>query len=483
MLLADRRAGFDSADQRHLEIEEDHVGTAASGQLERLAAVARQASDLDAFVGIEQRGGALTHQPMVIGNEHPDRPRAVGGLTWVSGHLAAVPWMGVMSTDSARPRASTGLAGRLAPDVLAGLGAISRVATALVGAPSLSDLAERGLAEVRDVLDLEIASLYLPDGSGRPLLERRFSAARGGTTIRASGEIAFDEEAWRLAVSSGLPLVFHEEGSWLVEHPFEPSVNSWLVLPLPSSGRLLGVIVAASDQQLVLEPVAATVLTLLGDLLTAGIATAELRQALERTEAERERMRLAAAVHDGLAQDLAVAKRELALLDSRPSKDVADASHERLQSAVTSAHTTVRERLKELAAPTPLGGVCQAVQEICERFVRRGLAVRLHQDGPSVNVSPPASAAVARVLTEALTNVEKHAWADGVEVHLAIEAERVTLLVSDDGVGFAAEAAAGPDSGHFGVMLMQERARAGGGVLTVTSAPDHGTLVRLQLPA
>ena len=66
---------------------------------------------------------------------------------------------------------------------------------------------------------------------------------------------------------------------------------------------------------------------------------------------------------------------------------------------------------------------------------------------------------------------------------MAIEAERVTLLVSDDGVGFAAEAAAGPDSGHFGVMLMQERARAGGGVLTVTSAPDHGTLVRLQLPA
>jgi len=312
---------------------------------------------------------------MVIGNEHPDRPRAVGGLTWVSGHLAAVPWMGAMSTDSARPRrASTGLAGRLAPDVLAGLGAISRVATALVGAPSLSDLAERGLAEVRDVLDLEIASLYLPDGSGRPLLERRFSAARGGTTIRASGEIAFDEEAWRLAVSSGLPLVFHEEGSWLVEHPFEPSVSSWLVLPLPSSGRLLGVVVAASDQQLVLEPVAATVLTLLGDLLTAGIATAELRQALERTEAERERMRLAAAVHDGLAQDLAVAKRELALLDSRPSKDVADASHERLQIAVTSAHTTVRERLKELAAPTPLGGICEAVQEICERFVWPGRA-------------------------------------------------------------------------------------------------------------
>ena len=387
------------------------------------------------------------------------------------------------STGGARSSASTGLAGRLAPDVLAGLGAISRVATALVGAASLSDLAERGLAEVREALDLELASLYLPAGSGRPLLERRFSAARGGTTIRASGEIAFDEEAWGLAVTSGLPLVFQEEGSWLVANPFEPAANSWLVLPLRSSGRLLGVVVAASAQELVLEPVAATVLTLLGDLLTAGIANAELRQALERTEIERERMRLATAVHDGLAQDLALAKRELAMLDSHPAGAVAEASRERLQQAVTSAHTTVRERLLELAAPAPLGGICDSVEEICERFVQRGLAVRVRQDAPSMHVSPSTTAALARVLTEALTNVEKHARAGGVEVHLGIEAERLTLLVSDDGVGFAVEGAAGPDSGHLGLMLMQERARAAGGELSLTSAPGRGTLVRLQLPA
>lgn len=388
-----------------------------------------------------------------------------------------------MSADSAKPGGSPGLAGRLAPDVLAGLGAISRVATALVGATSLSELAERGLAEVREALDLELASLYLPDGSGHPLLERRFSAARGGTTIRASGEIAFDEEAWGLAIGSGLPLVFQEEGSWLVANPFEPAANSWLVLPLRSSGRLLGVVVAASAQQLVLEPVAATVLTLLGDLLTAGIATAELRQALERTEIQRERMRLATAVHDGLAQDLALAKRELAMLDSHPPGDVAEASRERLRQAVTSAHTTVRERLLELAAPAALGGICDSVEEICERFVRRGLVVRLRQERPSVHVSPSASAALARVLTEALTNVEKHARAEGVDVHLGVEAERLTLLVSDDGVGFSVEAAAGPTSGHFGLMLMQDRARAVGGALSLTSAPGKGTQVSLQLPA
>ena len=193
-------------------------------------------------------------------------------------------------------------------------------------------------------------------------------------------------------------------------------------------------------------------------------------------------MRLATVVHDGLAQDLALAKRELAMLDSHPPGDVAEASRERLRQAVTSAHTTVRERLLELASPAALGGICDSVEEICERFVRRGLAVRLRQERPSVHVSPSASAALARVLTEALTNVEKHAQAGNVEVNLAFESERVILIVSDDGVGFRAEGAAGPDSGHFGVMLMRERTEAAGGVLTLTSAPGRGTLVRLQLP-
>ena len=49
--------------------------------------------------------------------------------------------------------------------------------------------------------------------------------------------------------------------------------------------------------------------------LSAGIATARLRQRARHAEMERERRSLAAEVHDGLAQDLALALRELALLD------------------------------------------------------------------------------------------------------------------------------------------------------------------------
>jgi signal transduction histidine kinase len=387
-----------------------------------------------------------------------------------------------MRTSGPEPDALLATPGWAPPDVLAGLGVISRVARALVGAASLPDLAQRGLGEMREALGLEVATLYLPAASGRPVLVREVSAAAGTSERRAGAQIAFDEEAWRLAVASGVPLIFHEEGSWLVANPFEPAATFWVVLPLTSEGRLLGVVVAASGHPLALDPAAATVLTLIGDLLTVGIATAELRQALGLTELERERSRLAALVHDGLAQDLALAVRELALLDAAPDPETSRASRDRLRQAVTSAHITVRKRLKELLAPVPIGGIRDAVREICQRFEHHGMLVRLDVDGPDPQVAPATVVAVVRVLTEALANVEKHAGAVAVAVRISVEDERLTLTVGDQGPGFAVERARGPDDGHLGLTLMRECAYEGGGALDLTSAPGRGTLVRLRMP-
>jgi len=385
---------------------------------------------------------------------------------------------------SVSPPGSTpeGLAGRLAPDVAAGLGAIGRVAGALVSASSLQELAEQGLAEMRDALDMEVATLYLPDGQGRPLLHRHVTAAGGDSELQPAGEVVFDEEAWRLAVAGGMPLVFNEEGSWLVDNPFRPAASSWLVLPLHSDRSVVGVVLAASRGRIALEPTEAAVLTLIGDLLTAGITTAGLRQVLKQTELERERARLAALVHDGLAQDLALATREIALLDTGPAPEAARASLDRLRDAVASAHATVRERLKDLVAPVPLGGVREAMRDICDGFEGRGMLVRFRQDAPHLLVAPATHAALVRVLTEALTNVEKHAGARVVTVELTVEDERLTLLVADQGAGFLVEEAKGPDSGHLGLTLMRERAVQAGGTLSLTSQSGTGTVVRLQLP-
>lgn len=386
-----------------------------------------------------------------------------------------------VGTPPTRSDSSADLTHHLPPEVLAGLGAINRVATALVGSGSLAELAERALGEMRESLGLELTVLYLPRPGVRPSLQRYVASASGGAAVRAHDEVSFDDEAWRLAVASGVPLLFREEASWLVANPFEPPAQSWLVLPLRSEGRLVGVVVAAAPGPLSLDPTAATVLRLLGDLLAAGIATARLRQELQGREIERERLRLAAEIHDGLAQDLALAMRELALLDSGPSPAQAQASTERLREAVGAAHRVVRARLEDLSVSAPLGGIQAAVEEVCERR-RRDLPLELHTSGPAVDVAPETAAVVVRVLTEALSNAARHGQAARVEVTLRLEDDRLTLAIEDDGVGFQVDAVGGPGEGHFGLTLMRERARSAGGGLGVRSAPGEGTAVTLRVP-
>jgi len=380
--------------------------------------------------------------------------------------------------------ADRGVVGRLAPEVLAGLGALARVSRALVGTGSLTELASRALGEMRDALDLDVAVLYLPEPGGRPRLERFASSVAAGCDLVAREELRYEPEAWRLAVASGMPIVFREPAGWLGPNPFAPAARDWLVLPLVSGRHdMVGVVAAAAARPVALDPVSATVLTLLGGQISAGITTARLRQRLQRAEMEQERRSLAANVHDGLAQDLALALRELALLDEPGLDDeAARASRERLREAVAGAHCLVRARLQDLRAAVPLGGLREAVEATAARFDDGGLPVRLSMRGAAADVRPETVAVVSRVLGEALANVARHASARQAVVSVRVEGERLELVVDDDGRGFDPVQASGRDDGHFGLSIMRERARGCGGECEIGPRPGGGTRVAMRVP-
>jgi signal transduction histidine kinase len=373
--------------------------------------------------------------------------------------------------------ADAGLAGQLPPELRGALAAVAGVARALVGGGSFDELAAEALTRLREALDVELAALYVPV-AGASALRCHATAAAPDAAWRARESVRFDAEAWDLAVRSGAPLVFREQASWLHANPFEPPADAWLVLPLKH-----GVLVAAARRPIALTAAHGIVLSLLSDLLSAGLATARLRQQLQRAELERERMRLAAQVHDGLAQDLALAVRELALLDGEPDQDVAAASRARLRDAISDAHARVRVQLREFAAEAPSGGLIPAVEEVCHRVEQRGLHVTLNR-GETLPELPPALVAVAvRVLSEALVNVERHARAGRAAVTLDSDERELTLEVADDGDGMTPDAlVAAAADGHLGVSLMHERARAADGSLELRSSSGDGTTVTLRLP-
>ena len=63
---------------------------------------------------------------------------------------------------------------------------------------------------------------------------------------------------------------------------------------------------------------------------------------------------------------------------------------------------------------------------------------------------------------------------------MVCEGGRITLEVSDDGVGFDP---GGEFPGHLGLRSMRERAQRIGGTLTLESEPGAGTAVRVLIPA
>jgi signal transduction histidine kinase len=88
----------------------------------------------------------------------------------------------------------------------------------------------------------------------------------------------------------------------------------------------------------------------------------------------------------------------------------------------------------------------------------------------------PIEAAAYYIVSEALTNVAKHAHASVVELNARRKKGFLTLEVRDDGVG-------GVDlSRGSGVVGLADRVEALGGTISIVSPPSGGTTLSARLP-
>jgi signal transduction histidine kinase len=134
----------------------------------------------------------------------------------------------------------------------------------------------------------------------------------------------------------------------------------------------------------------------------------------------------------------------------------------------------------ELRSPTVKSeGLAAALQMRLEAVEEKvGLETSFTTEGDG-RLSPEIEEGLYRIAQEALNNALKHAHANRVSVHLHHNHQRVTLRVTDDGVGF--DPASEQQKGGFGLRSMAERAARLGGELTVQSKPNHGTCVRVEV--
>jgi signal transduction histidine kinase len=111
------------------------------------------------------------------------------------------------------------------------------------------------------------------------------------------------------------------------------------------------------------------------------------------------------------------------------------------------------------------------------------LPVRLRVDVPA-RCAPGVEAVAYFVVSEALTNVAKHAAAGHAEVIVKRTGDRLRIVVSDNGRGGATLDGGGTaaNGGGTGLRGLAQRAAAVDGTLTVTSPPGGPTAITVELP-
>ncbi|MEU9609025.1 sensor histidine kinase [Streptomyces sp. NPDC048057] len=198
-----------------------------------------------------------------------------------------------------------------------------------------------------------------------------------------------------------------------------------------------------------------------------------------------ERRRLAAEIHDTIAQGMAGVITQLQVVSSTPDPATAHAHVDRAAALARHSLGEARRSVHNLApvdlAHDTLPGALRksvatwsAQTDVSAEFTLVGEALELHGE---------LSATLLRIAQEALTNAAKHAAASRVGVTLSYMDGEVTLDVRDDGRGFdPLRAPKRTGTGGFGLDGMRSRAERVAGSLTVESEPGYGTAVSARLP-
>ncbi|QLQ36367.1 sensor histidine kinase [Micromonospora robiginosa] len=215
---------------------------------------------------------------------------------------------------------------------------------------------------------------------------------------------------------------------------------------------------------------------------------ADLARAQHEAGVAAERERLAAEIHDTLAQGL-TSIQLLLRAAGRVLPDRPDTAARHVEQARQAAADNLAEARRFVAALSPPAlddtTLAGALERLCATTgARHRLAARFAVTGVPVPLPTAYEVALLRVAQAALANTVRHAGASTVEVTLGYRADGVTLDVADDGGGFDPERLPdpGPEGGGFGLAAMRARTRALGGGLTVTAAPGRGATVSARLP-
>ena len=307
-----------------------------------------------------------------------------------------------------------------------------------------------------------------------------------------------DSCACQMAIRTGKPVVLRDIERETKFTPWRKAAlrlgyRSMIALPLMVNSRAFGNFSIFSEEVNTFNDKEVRLLTELAEDLAFGIGTLRARAGQERKvrllreEVERDaRKRLAATLHDGVAQSVQAVNlglKRLRALGSGGQQLNTDLLNQIIDDvgAIIGELREVSHELRPLYLEQM--GLTEAIRYYSSELSERA--------GINIRVSAKKVAAVtdARVreqcflsVREALTNAIKHGNASRIDVVLKSRSpDSLTLRISDDGIGFDTEQIFRKPSG-LGLSMIRERAESVGGNAEIFSTRGKGTRVTIKVP-
>lgn len=201
---------------------------------------------------------------------------------------------------------------------------------------------------------------------------------------------------------------------------------------------------------------------------------------------ERERHRIAGALHDDLGQVLALAKMKLGALRRAVTGTRMEATAEEARALIDQAILSSRNLTFDLSPPVLYElGFEAAVEWLGERVEEdSGIVFHLNREGPPPFLREELAVFLFRAVRELLNNVIKHSGAKSVTVTVQRRGGEAEVIVRDDGAGLGTAWVGGQMdwTRGFGLFSIRERLEDLGGRLEVESCDAGGAEIRIWLP-
>jgi signal transduction histidine kinase len=201
-----------------------------------------------------------------------------------------------------------------------------------------------------------------------------------------------------------------------------------------------------------------------------------------------ERNRIASECHDTLMAGFAAISWQLEATaklfhDSGSESTPAAKSCELARSMVAHCQAEARRIIWDLRDTNEVTNVLsQALSRtLSSNHLQGAIDTTLDVEGEEVRLAPGCVHHLLCIGQEAVSNAIRHADCSRIVVHLRYESDSLCLSIRDDGHGFLPSDRSASLRGHFGIPVMEERARKLGGSFRIQTAAGVGTEVTVKV--